>query len=274
MTPPEIRLPDKVRHDLDASRPGLADEFERMLAGHVRPCIAVTASRVSANPLRRSILAKMVGLKESAPILPPTASKFGGIPYSEEDEDWGKTRFLGQIDLAEATAILPAGEQRLRGLLRVDIPAEQMARVRWFTEPSLRRACPVSCESKGSWEARLQFALSWTLPEGNAFDALWPLEKLSWLDYNRVEPRGFNEDGFDEFHRMLGHKSGGLEEHYDFTPAPGCSSNIDDYECLWRITYDNESGFAWGTNWVYVIVPREDLQRGDLSRVTVTGANS
>src|SRR4051812_39228232 len=113
MTPPQVRFPEEVRQDLDASRPGLANEFERMLAGHIRPCIAVTASRVSANPLRRSSLAKLVGLKVSAPILPPTASKFGGIPYSEEDEDWGKTKFLGQVDLAEATAILPAGEQRL-----------------------------------------------------------------------------------------------------------------------------------------------------------------
>ena len=43
---------------------------------------------------------------------------------------------------------------------------------------------------------------------------------------------------------------------------------------LLRITFDNAAGFSWGTNWIYLIVPREDFGRGELDRVVVTGANS
>lgn len=73
---------------------------------------------------------------------------------------------------------------------------------------------------------------------------------------------------------MLGHKSGGLDEHYGLTPPPGCSDDIASYECLLRLTFDNAAGFGWGTNWIYLLVPREDLLRADLGRVVVTGANS
>jgi hypothetical protein len=37
------------------------------------------------------------------------------------------------------------------------------------------------------------------------------------------------------------------------------------------MTFDNNAGFAWGTNWVHLLVPREDLARADLSRIVVTG---
>ena len=65
-----------------------------------------------------------------------------------------------------------------------------------------------------------------------------------------------------------------MDEHYGFTPPPGCSDDLASYECLLRLTFDNAAGFAWGTNWIYLLVPREDLERGDLSRVVPTGANS
>lgn len=85
---------------------------------------------------------------------------------------------------------------------------------------------------------------------------------------------GYNTDGFNEHHRKLGHKSSGIDEHYGFEPPPGCSGDIADYECLLRVTFDNESGFQWGTNWLYLIVPRNDLAAGQLGRSVVTGANS
>ena len=88
--------------------------------------------------------------------------------------------FLGQIDLARATAVLPDDAVRLTGLLRIDFgpgpkaPTEtalsDVLRVRWFREPALARARPVALECVAVWETRLEFALSWTLPEGNALD--------------------------------------------------------------------------------------------------------
>lgn len=126
----------------------------------------------------------------------------------------------------------------------------------------------------GNWETRLEFAPSWTLPQGNELEALWPLRDVAWYDYEASDPPGYNTDGFDAHHRVLGHKSSGLDEHYGFEPPPGCSADIADYECLLRLTFDNNAGFHWGTNWIYVIVPRADLAAGELGRLVVTGANS
>lgn len=276
--PPVVRFPDPVRDDLNAHRPGLADATEQLFAAHVRPCIAVTAKRVSESPMYRSRLTRMFGARVSAPVLGPLASKFGGVPYCEEPEDWRDHLFLGQIDLAQATSVLPPTAPRLTGLLRIDQPHRgrfDMLRVKWFRTPSAQRAVPVHAASVGSWETRLEFKLSWTLPEGNALEALWPHRDLRWFEYEPFDyPDGFNTDAFDEFHRMLGHKSAGLDEHYGFTAPPGCSGDIAEYECLLRLTYDNAAGFAWGTNWVYVLVPAKDLARGDLGRLVVAGANA
>jgi len=205
-------------------------------------------------------------------------SKFGGTPYSEAEEDWKDHSFLGQIDLARATAVLPADALRLTGLLRIDLcpnPSFSEAfRVRWFPEPSLDRSVPVLPSSVASWETRLDFELAWTLPEGKLLEAIWPLREPQWYDYERFFPEGYNADAFDEFHRMLGHKTVGLDEHYGFAAPARCDDDIASYECLLRLTFDNVAGFDWGTNLIYLLVPREDLLRADLSRLVVTGANS
>jgi hypothetical protein len=275
---PPVRFPAPVRDDLNAHRPGLADETEQLFAAHVRPCVAVTSRRVSEKPLRRGPLARMFGARDGAPVLGPLESKFGGLPYCEQPEDWKDRRFLGQIDLARATSVLPPTAPRLAGLLRLDLPRDaavtEALRVKWFRAPSANSAVPASAEPVGRWEAQLEFTLSWTLPEGNALEALWPLRERPWYEYTRFFPEGYNEDGSDEFHRLLGNKSGGLDEPYGFTAPPGCGQNIAAYECLLRLTFDNAAGFGWGTNWIYLLVPAEDLARGDLSRIVVTGANS
>jgi hypothetical protein len=103
---------------------------------------------------------------------------------------------------------------------------------------------------------------------------VWPLQGPNAFDYEAFEPPGYNADGNDDFHRMLGHKNCGLDEHYGFEPPLGCTDDIEDYELLLRLTYDNTAGFHWGTNWMYLLVPTEDLSRGDLDRIVVTGANS
>jgi hypothetical protein len=275
MTPPPLRLPDPVREDLEQHRPGLAEETEQLLASHARPCVAITAQRVSKAPLRRGALARLFGGREAEPALGVLASKFGGLPYCEVDEDWSEHSFLGQIDLAEATAVLPPDVVKLNGLLRLDfgMPSNGL-RVRWFREPSVSRAIDARPGSVGAWETKLQFALAWTLPEGDALEALWPLREPKWFDYDEFDPPGYNGDGHNEFHRMLGHKTGGLDDHYGFTPPDGCSEDIAEYALLLRLTFDNEADFGWGTNWIYLLVPRADLAAGDLSRVVVTGANS
>jgi hypothetical protein len=278
ISPPRLRLPDPVREDLNAQRAGLADEIEETLYSVAKPCVAITALRVSDAPLHRGPVRKLLGARTAVPVLGPTASKFGGIPYCETVEDWSHHAFLGQIDLAEATAVLPQDGVKLRGLLRIDNkPASswtEAMRVRWFAEPSARRAITAVPPSVGKWETRLAFKLSWTIPEGKSLEALWPLKEPKWYDYEAFFPTGYNADGFDEFHRMLGHKSSGLDEHYGINPPRDFTDDIDAYECLLRLTFDNNAGFGWGTNWIYLLVPREDLKRGDLSRITVTGANS
>ena len=198
---PPVRLSDPVRKDLEAHRPGLADETERMLLAHARPCVTITAKRVARAPLRRNPIARLFGCKPADPILGPTASKFGGRPYSEDDDEWRGRAFLGQIDLTAATAGLPPSAPRLRGLVRLEMPTNgDPLQARWF--PEIDAACSRDARPPcvGTWETRLDFAPAWTLPEGNDFDALWPIRDL--------------------------------------------------------------------------LVPREDLQRGDLSRLVVTGANS
>lgn len=251
-----------------------------MMSAHVRPCVKVTAQRVSSYPLRRNPLFRLLGANTAEPRLDVTESKFGGIPYSESGENWEGHHFLGQIDLAEATAVLPPNSTKLRGLLRIDQAvsiAMDLLRVRWFPEvdPTQARAPTVpAVSSVGAWETRLRFELGWTLPEGALLEKLWPLSEPAWFEYDVFYPDGYNADGFDGFHRMLGHKPCGLDEHYGFTPPAGGTEDIAEYENLLRITFDNEAGFHWGTNWVYLIVPRRDLHRGDLTRVVVTGANS
>lgn len=104
-------------------------------------------------------------------------------------------------------------------------------------------------------------------------DAAWPLDGDSWLAYDRFDPDGYNEDGHEEFHRLLGHRSVHSRDHYGFEPPPGLEEDLEAYEQLLRLTFDSEAGFDWGSNAVYVFVPRVDLQRGDLSRIIVTAAN-
>jgi hypothetical protein len=273
LKPPLFRFPEPVRRDLEAHREGLAAEVEKILRSQARPCVAIRSERVSDAPLHRNAIARLFGKPVASPVLGPTASKFGGTPYCEEEEDWEGYRFLGQIDLAEATAVLRA-ESRLRGLLRLDVnsaPVNESLRLRWFESPAPARAVAASVESLGSWETRLSFSLSWMIPEGAALDALWPLEVRHWSDYDEFFPSGYNEDGDAEFHCLLGHKSSGLDYAIGF---PADLTSDASYESLLRLPYDNEAGFGWGSNCVYVLVRTADLARGDLSNIDATSANA
>jgi hypothetical protein len=277
-SPPPLRFPQAVQRDLEKQRTGLADETERMMAAYVRPCVAITAERVAKAPLRRNALASMFGARPAEPVLGVVESKFGGVPYADADEDWTDYAFLGQIDLSAATAVLPPDAPKLRGLLRIDLAARRSfvdaLRVRWFRHPLPEHRVDVVPRSVGEWETRLAFACAWSLPQGDGLEAIWPLREPKWFDYEQFYPTDYNTDGGNEYHRLLGHRATGLDEHYGFTPPPGCSDDIADYESLLRITFDSAAGFSWGTNWLYLLVPCEDLARGEPDRVVCTGANS
>lgn len=93
---------------------------------------------------------------------------------------------------------------------------------------------------------------------------------------NELVIRGVDEDdgrSRSELHRLFGHLSEALEEHYGFEAPPGRPSSIEHYEQVWRITHDPAADFHWGTNWVYVLIHKEDLRDGRLDKAVVTGAN-
>jgi hypothetical protein len=75
-------------------------------------------------------------------------------------------------------------------------------------------------------------------------------------------------------HKLFGHPNKVLNEHYGFEPAPGRSKSIRDYALVWRIDCDNAAGFSWGTNWICVVIHKDDLESGAFERAVVTGANA
>ncbi len=273
--PPPVQFSREVRGELEAERPGLAADTQRAFAAAVKPCVAITATRVSGSPLRRGFIGTLIGLKTASPTLGPLASKFGGVPYSEGSDDWGEFGFVGQIDLVEATAVLPA-EHRLRGLLRLDYRrrapvidlsrSPQLVAARWFPDASIERAvAPQGITTIADWETKLNFRLAWSLPQArDELQSLWPLKNRERLEDDSLWLPGFNDDGDAEYHRLLGHRSSGLDEW---------GPKHQQYESVLRLCHDHLSGFSWGTNWVYVIAPREDLVRGDLSRVSTVVGN-
>lgn len=239
-----------------------------MMRELAQPCIKITSERVSDRPLRRNPLVSLFGGKAAEPVLGVTESKFGGIPYCDPDESWDDARFLGQIDLEAATALLPAHVPRLKGLLRLDMRPQLSAR--WFPEVDRTRSVVARPRSHCEFEARLCFELGWTIPEGDALEMLWPRGDTPYYEYDAFFPLGYNDDA-DESHRLLGHRSSGLEDPYWESKPQGLE--VADCDFLLRLQLDDAARFDWGSNWQYVVVPRDDLRRGDLSRAAVCSAN-
>ncbi len=90
---------------------------------------------------------------------------------------------------------------------------------------------------------------------------------------NDLEVAGIDEDS-RAGHKLFGHPNESLNEHYGLTPAPGRSNSIREYALLWRIDCDPAAGLAWGTNWLYVIIHKDDLAVGVVERAVLTGANA
>jgi hypothetical protein len=276
MLPPRVELPPRLATELDTARAGLAAEMTGRLEALRRPCVYLGSQRTGDAPLRRSSIATWLGMKTAEPKLSVLASKFGGTPYSEGDEDWDpRWLFIGQIDLGEATAAF-RGQHPFRsvaevtGLLRVDIhepppavPMAQAFRVRHFREPALAKAVPVRPRSLGTHEAAIVFEPGWSIPEGERWDALLPRElsaelEETWSDGWLGFPAGFGDDHEGE-HRLFGWRAAGLDD-----PC------WDAYETLLSLTFDTEAGFSWGSSSYHLLVPTEDLARGDFDGVVVT----
>lgn len=72
----------------------------------------------------------------------------------------------------------------------------------------------------------------------------------------------------------FGHANGALNEQYGLRPVTNRSHDIRDYALIWRIDYDNQAGFEWGTKGLYVVIHKDDLALGAVGNAIVTGANA
>ncbi|MCP3102215.1 DUF1963 domain-containing protein [Myxococcus sp. K15C18031901] len=270
--------PPELRALLRSRSPSLARDVERFLADAPRGCAYVRSERVASSPLQPSLLHRLRGMRAARPVLGVLDSKFGGVPYVEEaDLSWKDHRFLGQVQfeqLRDSPPGMPA-----QGLFALDLVETRFGapafRVRWYPEPSeVRARSVVTPRSVGRWEARMVFAPGLSLPGGPAWMAPLPTDDEELLDaWMEWTPHGFLEDewGAEPCHRLLGHVSGGLE---DLGPVPGRREPLGAYEMLWRIDLDRSADFDWGTNWVYVLVHRDDLAANRLERAVVVTANA
>ena len=228
--------------------------------------------------MRGSWLDRLRGRPGPAPILPVAASKFGGAPYVEQEVAFDGWNFLGQINFAEATQALheqqfpiPTGMPG-QGVLAVDLTRASLAgRTRWYPNPRSGTSLPLSqaANPRAKYEAAISFAGSWSMKGLDWDDALNGDDEL-WAYMNDLEI-----DGVDvEDHRLFGHADRALDEHYGLKAARGRSTDIRDYALVWRIDADHPAGFHWGTNWLYVVIHKDDLARGAFEHAIVTGANA
>jgi hypothetical protein len=279
-----MQAPQTFRPELEqllAQRPAEVAAAIRKVIGDVRPCVRLETARVAIVPLAGTFLDRLRRRPPPAPVLPPLASKLGGIPYVEGPVDFAGAKFLGQINFADARAALarqgfpvPRGLPDA-GILGVDIGERFTAgRARWYSSPTEAKAVNTTAVvSVGKYEAAVSFRGSWSLRGLEWFDAVPKGDDELWNYMNDLEIPGVDEDGHWG-HKLLGHPNEALNEHYGFEPVPSRSDSIREYDLLWRIDYDNAAGFSWGTNWLYVVIHRDDLARGALENAIVTGANA
>jgi hypothetical protein len=276
--PPTTLLPELER--LLASRPPHVGEAIRRVVGDARPCVQLLTERVGTKPMRGGVLDRLLHRPRPMPMLPATASKFGGVPYFERETELQGGRFLGQINFADAAHALrakqyplPSGMPEL-GLLAVDIlPGSLAGRTRWYPAPQARELATIEVDAVAKYEAAINFAGSWSLRGLEWFDAVPEGDDELWEYMNDLEIAGVDVDG-DYGHKLFGRANEALNEHYGIEPISGRSDSIRDYALVWRIDYDNAAGFSWGTNWLYVVIHRDDLARGAFENAIVTAANA
>jgi hypothetical protein len=274
---PETLLPEL--QNLLLKRPAHVAEAIRRVAADVRPCVQLETTRVTSTPQRGSWLDRLTRKSPPHPKLSVLTSKFGGLPYAESADELDGAMFLGQINFAEAYAALtledfpiPAGMPG-SGILAFDIPDDEAGRTRWYPEPSESKAARLDgCGQVAKYEASIRFRGSWSLRGLEWFDAVPKEDDELWNYLNDLEIDGIDSES--PGHKLFGHANEALNEHYGLRPVSDRSDDIRDYALIWRIDYDNQAGFAWGTNWLYVVIHKDDLARGAFENAIVTGANA
>ena len=274
-TPPTTLFPELER--LLASRSPVVAKAVRRVVADVRPCVRLRTERIGKKPIRGSALDRLLRRPRPNPVLPATASKFGGLPYFERETELQGGRFLGQVNFAEVISALtqqgfpvPDGMPE-RGLLAIDtIPNRLSGRTRWYPDPQTRDLPMVKADAVAKYEAAIHFEGSWSLRGLEWFDPVPKDDDELWEYMNELEIPGIDIDE----HKLFGHANEALNDHYGLVPVLGRSDSIRDYALIWRIDYDRPAGFAWGTNWLYVVIHRDDLARNAFENAIVTGANA
>lgn len=274
--PIDLQFPPAIQRLLARHGEHVSNNLLGFLEQARRPCVAITSARVASAPLSQGMFGRLLRRPTHAPVLGALESKFGGIPYREPSDShpWDDWTFVCQVNLAQVPEV-PGAPQR--GLFAVDMgPATVDGgwRVRWYPTPSDARLgeAAVPPPSLGRWETRMQFALQWSLPGGDAWCAPLPAGDAELAElWSEWEPAGSVDD--EDEHRLFGHHSAGLDHHYGIDPDEGVSTDIRDYEQLFRMTFDNAADFGIGTNWLHVMIPRGDYTEGDLRRAIVVGTN-
>lgn len=276
-----MTLPPKIpQGELDAllakRSPAVAEVVRRKLAD-IRPSVRITSQRTSAGALKLGFMDRLFKKPAGVPVLPATASKYGGRPYCENAGEIEGGQFLGQVNFAEVTAALQAQAFPIpeglpaQGLLAIDmLPEAWKGRARWYPNPTEAAAQETAAPTFARYEAALSFLGDWSVRGLEWFDDLPKDDGELWDGLNELQVPGTDDDA----HTLFGHAHEILNENYGFVPAPGRSDNIREYALVWRIAFDNAADFAWGTNWIYLIIHREDLAVGDFGRTVLTAANA
>lgn len=268
----DLQLPPDIRSALARHGEHHVERVVRFLEQTRRPCVTIQSARVASAPLSQGMLGRFLRRPVHPPVLGALDSKLGGIPYREPKDvhPWDGWSFICQVNLAQVPRVPGAPREGLFGL---DCgPLNGGWRVRWYPSPSEEHldGAAVLPPSFGPWETRMHFEVRWSLPQGDAWHAPVPdgdaeLSEL-WEEWT---PAG-SVNSQDE-HRLFGHRAAGLDDHYGIEPGEGVSTAIQDYEQLFRMTFDNAADFGLGTNWLQVMVPSADFARGDLQRAIVVG---
>lgn len=278
------KRPDTLRPELEqmlASRPeGVASEIRRTVS-NLRPCVMLTSVRTGAVPLKGRWIDRALRRPPPAPRLEATTSKFGGTPYAEAAWAPDDAAFIGQINFAEVAQALEGDESRIpemmprKGLLAADLVRGSFdVRVRWYPDPAEDKAVePGTVRCVARYEAAVGYRAGWSLRGLDWFDAVAEHDGELWDYMNDLDIPGVDEDARGG-HKLFGHANEVLNELGGLKDRFGRPVSIRDHELVWRIDHDGPAGFAWGTNWIYVLARTEDLARGCLDHAFAVVANA
>lgn len=272
-----MEFPARLRALLVRHGDGALARAEEFIEDVREPCVYVTSRRLTTQPLRKSNLHQLLGHSAAPPSLSMSASKFGGMPFSAINISKGSL-FVGQINFGAMPFELPKGPRE--GLLEIYVdptPADKTPsgfRLRWHPRPedaesSSWRAPP---QSFGSYEAEMVMTQGYSLPSGER----WASAVSSYNDaelsaeWATFTPAHYNDDLYrGDCHRLFGHRTAGLEIAEGLGGERGVVERVREHEVIMRLVADREADFAWGGKTMYVLIDKDDLNRGRMERALV-----